>query len=247
MSSSSFFDRPSVAPALVLGLGFIIAAFFISDGIKAIRDGGNTLTSTGSAKKTVMSDIGKMRGDLIERVYQSDIQKGYAQSDANAKTLIAYLNSQGITDKEYTLSAAQISEYYDYSPTGAQRPRQFEIRRTVQINTKDLTKIDNVANNLSTLVSKGVFFQSYGVEYSYSQLADLRKELLKNATEDARDRAREIARGTGDRIGSLKKASSGVVQVLAPNSQEISDYGAYDTTTKEKEVSVTVKAEFELK
>ncbi len=246
-SISKFSERPFVAPALLLALGFILAGSFISNGLKALRDGGNTLTATGSAKQAVTSDIAKLRGDIVERVFQSDVQKGYAQSDANTKILKEYIIAQGITDKEFTVSAPQISEYYDYSNNGVQKPRQFEIRRTIQINSTNLNNVDKVANNLSTIATKGIFFQSYGVEYYYSKLSDLRKELLKNATEDAKGRATQIAKGTGDKIGNLKKASSGVVQVLAPNSQEITDYGTYDTTTKEKEVSITVKAEFRLK
>ncbi len=39
----------------------------------------------------------------------------------------------------------------------------------------------------------------------------------------------------------------GVVQVLPPSSTEVSDYGAYDTSSIEKEVMVTVKASFRLR
>ena len=39
----------------------------------------------------------------------------------------------------------------------------------------------------------------------------------------------------------------GVVQVLAKNSIEISDYGSYDLSSIEKDVFVTVNVTFELK
>ena len=51
----------------------------------------------------------------------------------------------------------------------------------------------------------------------------------------------------GKKIGVLKSASSGVVQVMAQNSVEVSDYGMYDTSKIEKEIMVTVKASFEIK
>jgi hypothetical protein len=44
----------------------------------------------------------------------------------------------------------------------------------------------------------------------------------------------------------LRNASSGVVQVLAADGVDISDYGSYDTTSLNKEVMVTVRAVFEL-
>ena len=53
-----------------------------------------------------------------------------------------------------------------------------------------------------------------------------------------------IASSTGQTVGKLKSASSGVVQVMQPNSTDVSDYGSYDTSTIEKEVSVTARAVF---
>jgi hypothetical protein len=45
-------------------------------------------------------------------------------------------------------------------------------------------------------------------------------------------------------VGRLKSASSGVVQVLAPNSIDVSDYGSYDLQTIDKEVMLTARAVF---
>ena len=56
-----------------------------------------------------------------------------------------------------------------------------------------------------------------------------------------------IATAGGNSVGAIKSASSGVVQVLAPNSVEVSDYGQYDTSKIDKEIMVTVKATFEIK
>jgi hypothetical protein len=51
----------------------------------------------------------------------------------------------------------------------------------------------------------------------------------------------------GKKVGQLKSASSGVVQVMSANSLDISDYGSYDTSKIEKNIMLTVKATFTLK
>jgi hypothetical protein len=48
-------------------------------------------------------------------------------------------------------------------------------------------------------------------------------------------------------VGALRSASSGVVQVLPEGGVEISDYGTYDTQNINKEVMVTVRADFSLR
>ena len=81
----------------------------------------------------------------------------------------------------------------------------------------------------------------------FFSLPDIRIELLDNAIADAKLRADKIAKAGGKQIGALQSASSGVVQVLAPNSVEVSDYGMYDTSKINKEIMVSVKTSFEIK
>jgi len=45
----------------------------------------------------------------------------------------------------------------------------------------------------------------------------------------------------------LKKATMGVIQITAPNSNEDYSYGGtYNTTSKDKEASITIKLEYEV-
>ena len=47
--------------------------------------------------------------------------------------------------------------------------------------------------------------------------------------------------------GNLKKATMGVIQITAPNSNEDFSYGGtYNTQSKEKEASITIKLEYEV-
>jgi hypothetical protein len=71
--------------------------------------------------------------------------------------------------------------------------------------------------------------------------------LVGQAIADAKARAVQIAKAGGSSVGALKSASSGVVQVLAPSSTNVEDYGSYDTSTIEKEVMVTARATFYVK
>lgn len=85
------------------------------------------------------------------------------------------------------------------------------------------------------------------MEYYYSKLPELRIELIPDAINDAKLRAQKIAEGSGKKIGVIKSANLGVVQVLPVNSTEVSDWGTYDTSTIEKEVMIPVTVIFEIK
>jgi hypothetical protein len=48
-------------------------------------------------------------------------------------------------------------------------------------------------------------------------------------------------------LGKLREARAGVFQITEPYSTEVSDYGIYNTGTKQKSISVTLTAYFNLK
>jgi hypothetical protein len=85
------------------------------------------------------------------------------------------------------------------------------------------------------------------VEYHSSQINTLKHDLLAAATQDARKRAEQIAQTAGASLGTLRSARSGVFQIKEPYSASADDYGMFDTSTRHKEITVTVRAEFALR
>ena len=134
-----------------------------------------------------------------------------------------------------------------YDNTNGQE-KNYNLVQTITIQSNDVAKISDLSKNTSSLVTdKGIIFATTALEYYYSKLPEARVELLANAVADSKARAEQLAKAGGKTIGSLQSASSGVVQVMAPNSVEVSDYGVYDTSSIDKEIMVTVKSSFEIK
>ena len=59
---------------------------------------------------------------------------------------------------------------------------------------------------------------------------------------------KKVAENAGSKFGNLKKATMGVIQITAPNSNEDYSYGdTFNTTSREKESSITIKLEYQVK
>ena len=74
------------------------------------------------------------------------------------------------------------------------------------------------------------------------KLAELKIEMIAEATKDAHNRAKSIAENANSGLGDLKKSDLGVFQIIAQNSSE--DYswgGSFNTAAKKKTANVTVK------
>ncbi|MDD5098424.1 MAG: SIMPL domain-containing protein [Candidatus Pacebacteria bacterium] len=230
---------------LILGLCFIIGLSIVSYTMFQIKTIDNTLSVTGSAKQTVMSDKVKWSASFTRNVYASQLKEGYSQMK-NDETIVAkFFKDNGITDEELVISPVSMQKQYVYEKTGA--PDEYDLVQNVSISSNDILKIKNLSKNIETIINQGVIYSAYSPEYYYTKLPEMRVSLLPEAMKDAQERAKSIAESTGKKVGSLKSASMGVVQVMQPNSIEISDYGNYDLSTVEKEVMITVKASFILK
>ena len=69
--------------------------------------------------------------------------------------------------------------------------------------------------------------------------------MIASATKDAKNRAKTIAVNAGANLGILKKATMGVFQITGRNSSD--DYswgGTYNTSSKLKTASITMRLEY---
>jgi len=232
--------------SIVLGISFILGMLIFGYFFYISKLPQKTLSVTGSARESVISDLAKWSSNYSVKVAESRLNEGFKIMKEHEKKVLEIFKGHGINDNELFLSAMSVSELYTEPHQDVER--QYILTQYIYVQTKD---VDGIAQKVKDITQKildlGVAFQAAPVEYYYSKLAEKRIQLLSSAVHDARKRAEEIAKSGGLTIGKVISARSGVVQVLAPNSVDISDYGSYDTSTKEKEIMVTVNVVFEAK
>jgi hypothetical protein len=192
----------------------------------------------------VVSDKVRWASSITQKVKVSTVKNGYAKMDTDLKEVKNFLAQNGITEDSITVSPIFMNEIWN---NGNQSDKDYNLVQNIEVQSDEVKKIDALAKNTMELIKKGVLFTTNSLEFYYSKLPEVRVELLDSAVADAKARANKLAEAGGKKIGVLKSASSGVVQVMAPNSVEVSDYGMYDTSKINKEVMVTVKASFEIK
>ncbi|MCX6753343.1 MAG: SIMPL domain-containing protein [Candidatus Nomurabacteria bacterium] len=225
---------------LILGLSIIISFGLGSYTFYKLRTG-DTISVTGSAMKEVTSDKVKWTSSITRTAKASTIKDGYTAMDADLTAVKDFLKTNGINDTDIVISPIFMNEIYDQN---AQAEKNYNLVQNIEVQSSDIQKITDLSKNTTLVTTKGILFSTNSLEYYYSKLADMRVSLLPEAIADAKARAESIATAGGNKIGAIKSASSGVVQVLSANSVEVSDYGSYDTSKIQKDIMVTVKASF---
>lgn len=229
----------------ILALGIILAVVVGGSFAYSIRGLDYTMSATGSARQSVSADTAKWVIAVTRTVPVYSLASGYAQVAKDIELTKKFLAEEKFTSEDITTSVVSMEQYYGYgSDQKSSSEREYVLRQTVTVNSKDVQKVDNAAKKMGNLVSQGVLASIQSLEYTVSGLNEMRISMLEAATKDARARVEKIAKSGGRGVGELRSAASGVVQVLPKGSLEISDYGSYDTSSIEKEVMVTVRATF---
>jgi hypothetical protein len=230
----------------ILGLSLIVSTLIGVGVFYKIKSGENVLSVTGSAKKAVLSDQVKWSLSVSRIAKVTTLKSGYEQIARDTDIVKKFLKDNGVVDTEITISPVYMDQNYDQQYV-SQEDKSYTLRQTIDIDSVDVVKIEALAKNTGSVINQGVVMSVNSLQFYYSKLADERIALLADAVKDAKARAAELANSNGQKVGSLKSASSGVVQVLSKGSTEVSDYGSYDTSKIDKEIMVTVRVSFSLR
>jgi hypothetical protein len=240
---SRFWDNQFVPLGVLLGLALIIVGVIAAWTALSIKNANNTLSVTGSATVAATADTASWTITALRSASEGSTGAASAQVAADAKAIQAYLVKNGVDASTITLGAIHSDQDYSYS-SDANAPKRYVVREDVAVASSSPQLIQSLSQGITALAQQGASFTAQDPEYYVSALPQIRVSLMKDAVDDAKARAEQIVKSTGQSVGRLQSASSGVVQVLAPNSNDVSDYGSYDTTTIDKEISVTVHATF---
>jgi len=123
----------------------------------------------------------------------------------------------------------------------------YQLTQSVEIESNNVEKVEELSRSITELMNKGFQFYSNPPRYYYTKMANLKIEMIRKASEDARLRAKTIAENAGGELGNLKSANMGVFQITGQNSNE--DYswdGAFNTADKNKTASISMRLVYEV-
>lgn len=204
------------------------------------------ISVTGSAKKAIVSDLIIWSSQLS--VQDADMVKAYDQLKISLDKTRAYLKHQGIGDDQVYVSSISTSRNMKRDEKGNQTDvvSSYTLRQGLTVTSSEVRKVGDVARQATSLIKEGVMLESDAPEYLYTKLADLKVEMLAAATQDASNRARQIAVNSGSSLGDVVEARMGVLQINPIHGTDVSGGGNNDTTSYEKEITGVVSAKFRI-
>lgn len=230
---------------ICIAVATIASSVILSGGfLKVMKFTREQITVTGAAQKDIKSDFVIWRGDFWRR--DPNLKTAYANLKADVSSVEQFLMSRGVNKIDIRFSSVTTSTLYKKNEKGNDTNdiEGYNLGQTVEVRSNDVDKITEVSSDSTELISQGIEFSSQMPEYFYTKLDELKIEMLAKATENAKERAANMARATGNKIGLMRSAKMGVFQITPTNSTEVSDWGMNDTSSLEKKVTAVVNVSF---
>ncbi len=210
-----------------------------------IKHNDQRIAVKGSAQRRIVSDVIVWRAEIIAQA--PDMATAYRKLAKDQPEVVAFIKSHGVDEKLIKTSAVSIQEIHARSKEGVELPdtiSAYRVSQNVEISSGEIEKVEKLSRSVTELIDKGVYIQSSPPLYIYTKLAELKVQMLADASKDARTRAEMIAQHTKSRVTRLHTAHMGVMQINPAFSTEVSGDGNNDKTSLEKDVLAVVTASF---
>jgi hypothetical protein len=235
---------------IIVAISVVIAGYLLASGYQNRAKVGNSISVTGLGEENFTSDLIVWKGNFSRKAME--LKDANAALNKDKSTVTAYLKSKGLSSDEIIFQGVNISKdfYYDYDESGRLRNTIFNgyvLTQDLMVSSKKVDLVETISRQVTELIDRGVELNAYQPEYYYTKLAQLKQKMITSATKDAQERAQNIAENAGGSLGKLKNADMGVTQITGENSSE--DYswgGSFNTSSKKKTASITIKLRYEI-
>ena len=228
----------------ILALGVALGGFFPGYYYYHAKRDANTVTVKGLAEMDVKADLAIWEIKYV--VTGNNVIEAQKEVDNQADIIEKFLLKNGIAAEEINLGRLETTDLMANPYRTNDSSVRFILNRTIVVKSENVDTIADVLNKSGELVSKGIIFsQDYGfpVSYLFTRLNEIKPQMLADATDNARQAAKEFAKNSGSKVGAIRHASQGVFSIL-PGEQTMS---ASESQQINKKVRVVSTVEYWLK
>lgn len=226
---------------LFIAIGLAFSGFFISQTLYNAKVALNTAEVKGLAERRVMADRANWKiAYTVAGAKRDEIPDLYVKAEQHQQTIIKLLKDNGFTDDEIELGVLDYI-YQEFRDDKQKLVDQIhKLVGTISVETQKVDQVGKVRASVNKLIAQGIDIKNWPPIYRFTKLNEIKPDMLREATKNARIAANEFAENAGVKVGSISNARQGGFIVRDAGE----DYG--DTAKIEKDVRVVTTITFYL-
>ena len=196
-----------IIPAAILAIGLIIVGFTLKAGIDNIAYRDREVTVRGLAEREVKANL--VTWPITYSLAGNDLMTIYNKVSANNDIIVKFLTSNGIDPSEISVNPPDTYNRESNQYASGSFNYNFSINCTVTVTTSKVDKVRELLARQGDLLKEGIPFSNSYINYQFTELNDIKPEMIAEATKNAREAAQKFAADSDSRLGKIKTASQG--------------------------------------
>ncbi len=211
----------SIRSFLVLGLslvmGLALFGFQIGRAVKTGREFDRYLTVKGLSEREVKATL--VIWPIRFSVAAEDLGALKRAMEANRALVLSFLQENGIDAREITQGLPVVNDRED-ERIQANRPSLARYRGvvTLVVRSANVDVVKKAIQGADALLEKGVTLAGNEggdrVEFSFNAVNDIKPDMIREATANARAAAEKFAQDSSSKVGRIRKANQGVLDIV---------------------------------
>lgn len=232
----------NIVAAAILGGAMVGSAFIAAQGLERFRMADRIVVVKGLAERDVRADLAIWPLRLVAATDQLDLGQNEI---AQARTKVeAYLAARGFAAEDIRAERLEVQDT-DANPYRTnEAPARFVLGQTLILRSEKVDAVVDAISHSGELVADGVVLSPDAGEpqFRFTGLNEIKPALIAEATAEARNSAEQFARDSGSKVGGIRDANQGVIQILPRDRDD-----AYaETQSVEKRVRVVTTVTYRL-
>lgn len=226
---------------IFLAVGIAVGGYFIGQTMYNAKVALNTAEAKGLAERRVKADRANWKIIFTNTgKSRNDIPKLYELSEKNQTTIVDLLRKSGFDADEIEIGVLNYA-YQEYRDENQKLVDQkHNLIGSISVETNKVNLVSKARADVNKLIAQGIDIKNMPPAYRFTKLNEIKPDMLKEATKNARIAANEFAENAGVIVGGIRSARQGGFIIRDAGE----DYG--DTKKIDKDVRVVTNITFYL-
>lgn len=200
------FIKVVVVMVLVLIVSICYNSAFAQDKTRCCDEEYPRLVVQGEGRVEAVADKAIFKVNV--RVEEKKLERAFEESAKKINSLSQILTSFGIKKEDVRNLGYVYHPLYEGKRlfSSVSRPTSYEILYTLKVIVYSMDNLGKILTALSDITETTV----YDLEYTSTKIEELRREALKNAALDAKEKAVKLSEGSGAKLGKVIRIDSAI-------------------------------------
>ncbi|MDD2328104.1 MAG: SIMPL domain-containing protein [bacterium] len=203
--------KSRIIEAAIIAVGITLLGYMIRSGIENFKERDRVVSVKGLAELEVAAD--KVVWPLMYKELGNDLLTLYHNIQTKNRTIVAFLQANGIKDEEITVTPAEIIDMEAERYSSQTHPYRYNATSVITVSSTDVEKVRKLIAEQTELLKQGVAITGgdyrYSILYEFTGLNSIKPEMIEEATNNARRAAEKFATDSGSKLGKIRDASQG--------------------------------------